>query len=78
VHIHDPHVRRYTQPLMDVVAGADAVVIMVAHRAYRELDLDALRAQLATPVLVDARNVVDKQNAMRAGLTYAGVGRANR
>lgn len=78
VRIHDPHVRRYVQPLMDVVAGADAVVIMVAHRAYRELDLEVLRAQLATPVLVDARNVVDKQHAIRAGLTYAGVGRANR
>ncbi|MBE2185002.1 MAG: nucleotide sugar dehydrogenase [Anaerolineae bacterium] len=77
VQIHDPHVRRYTQPLMDVIAGADAVVMMVAHHAYQSLDLAALRAQMATPVLVDARHMVNPQSALQAGLTYAAVGRAN-
>ncbi len=77
VQIHDPHVRRYTQPLMEVIAGADAVIIMVAHRAYQSLDLEALRAQMTTPVLVDARYVVNPQSAQQAGFTYFGVGRAN-
>lgn len=77
VCIHDPHVTRYAQPLMDAVEGADAVVIMVAHRAYHQLDLDALKTRVAMPVLIDARNVVDANSAVRAGFTYAAVGRGN-
>lgn len=72
--IHDPYVPAYRQPLEDVIRGAQAAIIMVAHRPYRELDLAQMAQWLACPVLVDGRHAVDGQRARDAGLTYFGVG----
>ena len=47
---------------------------MVAHDAYRALDLAQLRTQVARPVLVDGRHVFAEENAVRAGWYYHGVG----
>jgi UDP-N-acetyl-D-mannosaminuronate dehydrogenase len=41
-----------------MVEDCDAVVVMVKHDAYGEIDWDALRARLAQPVVVDGRRVV--------------------
>jgi UDP-N-acetyl-D-mannosaminuronate dehydrogenase len=62
------------------MSGCDLIMLMVAHRAYRTLDLAALRAVLRTPILVDARHVFDQEQAERAGLLYyaVGVGRKER
>jgi hypothetical protein len=60
--------------LAKVVEGAHAAVLMVAHRPYRDLDLLALREQMACPVLVDGRHIVDATAAARAGFTYVAVG----
>ncbi len=72
--IHDPYLAAYNVPLDGVVKGADAVVFMVAHRDYKQLDLNALCQQLATPVIVDGRNVVNGQAAIQLGFTYLGIG----
>jgi len=72
--VHDPHVPAYRGPLETVVSGAHAVVIMVAHRAYRNLDLAALRGLVACPVIIDGRNVINAGTAQQLGFTYSGVG----
>ncbi len=74
VVIHDPWVTPYQGDVLDCARGCDAVVVMVAHRAYKSLDLGALKAVLRTPVLVDGRHVFQPATAQRAGLTYFGVG----
>lgn len=77
LRIHDPWVARYRAPGVEARArGADAVVVMVAHSAYRDLDWGALRELVRTPVLVDGRRVVDAAEARRAGweLRALGVG----
>lgn len=76
--VHDPYVPGHGSRLASVVEGAHAVVLMVAHRPYRDLDLAALREQLACPVLVDGRHVVDGAAARRAGFSYYAVGVAPR
>jgi len=70
VRIHDPWVARYAgAPVAEVVAGCDAVVVMVAHAAYRALDWAALRpvAHGDAPALLDARGEVDDAAARAAG-----------
>jgi UDP-N-acetyl-D-mannosaminuronic acid dehydrogenase len=75
VRVHDPWVERYRQPgLEETVRGSDAVVIMVAHSAYSELDLAALRSLVQTPVLVDCRGVIDRDAARAAGWTLWTIG----
>ena len=74
VTIHDPFVSEYQGELWACVRGCDAAVVMVAHGAYRALDLAALKAALRTPVLVDGRHVFDATRARAAGLVYRCVG----
>jgi UDP-N-acetyl-D-mannosaminuronic acid dehydrogenase len=53
--------------------GCDAVVVMVKHDAYREIDWDTLRARLAQPVVVDGRRVV---GSTPVGFVFRAVGEA--
>jgi len=56
-------------------ADADALVIVTEWDEFRALDLDKIAAALKGKVLVDLRNVYDREEAEQAGLTYFGVGR---
>ena len=55
--------------------GADVLVIVTEWDEFRALDLDRIAASLKGKVLVDLRNVYDRQDAEEAGLVYYGVGR---
>jgi UDPglucose 6-dehydrogenase len=56
-------------------AGADALVIVTEWDEFRALDLDKVAASMRGKVLVDLRNVYDREDAEEAGLVYFGVGR---
>ena len=44
--------------------------------AFRALDLDRLKREMAAPVMVDLRNVYRPEELRRRGFRYASVGRA--
>lgn len=75
VSLHDPWVAAYARPLIDCAGGADAVVLMVEHDAYRHLDLNQLGAVMRTRGLVDGRNVINARAADAAGFRYVCLGR---
>jgi UDP-N-acetyl-D-mannosaminuronic acid dehydrogenase len=75
VRVHDPWVEEYQGELYERVRGCDAAIVMVAHSAYRSLDLARLAQQLRTPILVDGRGIFDPLQAHGVGLRYRGVGR---
>jgi len=54
---------------------ADALVIVTEWDEFRALDLEELAAVMRGKVLVDLRNVYDRDEAQRAGLDYFGIGR---
>jgi UDPglucose 6-dehydrogenase len=56
-------------------SGADALVIVTEWDEFRALDLERIAASLRGKVLVDLRNVYDRDEAEEAGLAYYGVGR---
>ncbi|HVU30614.1 MAG TPA: UDP-glucose/GDP-mannose dehydrogenase family protein [Sphingomicrobium sp.] len=56
-------------------ANADALVIVTEWDEFRALDLEKIAASLRGNVLVDLRNVYDRDEAIEAGLDYYGVGR---
>jgi UDPglucose 6-dehydrogenase len=55
--------------------NADALVIVTEWDEFRALDLEKLAGAMRGKVLVDLRNVYDREDAEKAGLTYFGVGR---
>jgi UDP-N-acetyl-D-mannosaminuronic acid dehydrogenase len=75
VAIHDPWVPEHAGDVWERVHGAHAAVLMVAHEEYRGLDLVRLAGELAAPVLVDGRHLVDTEAAVRAGFVFRGLGR---
>lgn len=78
VVVHDPWVAPYNGDLWATIAGADAAVIMVAHKQYLGLDLAKLASVLKRPVLVDGRHVVETEAARAAGFVFRGLGRGRR
>ncbi|MDP1874114.1 UDP binding domain-containing protein, partial [Phenylobacterium sp.] len=56
--------------------SADAVVIITEWDQFRALDLDRLKADMKTPVLVDLRNIYRPDDVRRQGFDYVSIGRA--
>jgi UDPglucose 6-dehydrogenase len=54
--------------------GADALVIATEWPEFRGLDLGRLRDAMATPLIGDCRNVLDRDAVRGAGFAYFGVG----
>lgn len=74
VSVHDPYVKRYISDITAAVAGQDLLVFAVAHRQYRELDLDMIRRLVRRPTIVDARAVLDEQQVRARGFRYLRLG----
>jgi UDP-N-acetyl-D-mannosaminuronic acid dehydrogenase len=74
VVIHDPYVSAYQQNILDCIESSDAVIIMVAHEAYKDLDLLEVKQKMQLPIVIDGRRVVDPLKAKNSGLDYYGIG----
>jgi UDP-N-acetyl-D-mannosaminuronic acid dehydrogenase len=74
-----------TADLAAALAGADCAVLVTRHQTYCDLaasnpdgsGLAWLKAQLGRPVLVDGRNVFEREACEQAGLVYRGVGKGS-
>ena len=83
---YDPAAMEQAEPLLpglelaknaaSVADDADALVIITEWDEFRGLDLDRLAQRMRGRALIDLRNVYDRDEAERAGLTYCGIGRA--
>lgn len=85
VRAYDPEGFEQARPLLPGVEfsvspyaaaeGAHALVIVTEWDEFRALDLSRMARTLATPLLVDLRNIYPPIEAERAGLTLVGVGK---
>jgi UDPglucose 6-dehydrogenase len=85
---YDPEGMEQARPLMPGVVfcdnpyaaaeGADAAVIVTEWDVLRALDLPRLARTMATPVLVDLRNVYPPEEAEAAGMRWHGIGKPAR
>lgn len=89
VVIHDPHVRKqeffdefrldgmaFTEKLDEALKGADALAIVTEHKDYYKLTPSALTKFMGkSPVLVDGRNVLDREKFKKPGFIYKGIGK---
>lgn len=70
VSVHDPYVAEFRQPLETAARGCHAAVVMVRHQEYLGLALETLKGWLAAPVLVDTRQVMNREALEAAGFVY--------
>ncbi|HVH51064.1 MAG TPA: UDP-glucose/GDP-mannose dehydrogenase family protein [Gaiellaceae bacterium] len=61
--------------VLEAVRGADAAVIVTEWPELREIATDELRDAMATPLIIDGRNLLDPVAAQAAGFRYEGIGR---
>ena len=61
--------------MLEAVRGADAAVIVTEWGEFRSLVSAEVRAAMATPLIVDGRNLLDPDQARAAGFLYESVGR---
>jgi UDPglucose 6-dehydrogenase len=57
--------------------GAHALVIVTEWEQFRALDLDRLKRVMASPIIIDLRNIYDPEELAKEGFVYDSVGRAN-
>ncbi len=86
VRAFDPAAMEQAKPLMKNVTfcddpyscakGAEALVIVTEWDAFRALDLDRLKEEMAAPIMVDLRNVYRPDELRRRGFKYVSIGRA--
>jgi UDPglucose 6-dehydrogenase len=60
---------------VEAARGASTLLVLTEWDRFRQLDLPGLRAAMAEPVVVDARNLLDPGAVRAAGFRYVGVGR---
>ncbi len=61
--------------LMDAISKADAVLLITAHNEFHDLSPTLLASKMATPIIIDARGLMDAVAAKKAGLIFRGIGR---
>jgi UDP-N-acetyl-D-mannosaminuronate dehydrogenase len=54
--------------------NADALVLMTGHQKFKELDLEKIKKIMRIPILIDGRRIYDKENVIKLGFNYKGVG----
>ena len=85
VHAYDPAGMERAAPLLppsvhyhasafDAARGANVLIVMTEWEEFRHLDLVRLRREMATPLLVDLRNLFSEDHATSLGFVYCGVG----
>lgn len=77
--LHDPLVRDFEKPFTDdlkkAVEGADALILVTAHRQYKDIDLMWLKEAMKTHVIIDGRNFFDGDVVRNAGFIYKCIGK---
>jgi UDPglucose 6-dehydrogenase len=65
---------RYHESAFEAAHRADVLVVVTEWDEFRHLDLGRLKREMATPVLVDLRNMFSEEQVTRLGFAYWGIG----
>ncbi len=65
----------YAEDPYDAARGSDALVIATEWNQFRSLDWERMKRALASPTVVDLRNVYEPEALRALGFSYSGVGR---
>lgn len=66
---------KYAADAFDAARGTDVVAVLTEWVDFKSLDLARLKTEMKTPRIVDLRNLLDKDEAVKQGFSYVGIGR---
>jgi UDPglucose 6-dehydrogenase len=82
---YDPAAMEYAAKVMpyiemvdnsyELVKDCDALIVMTPWNEFKNLDMERVRDLMATPIMLDGRNMYDPIEMKKLGFTYRGVGR---
>jgi UDP-N-acetyl-D-mannosaminuronic acid dehydrogenase len=73
--VHDPYIDEYKGELEVMLDGKDAVILVTGHDEYKGLDYKKMaKVMNDNPIIIDGRNIFDKEEAREKGFVYKGVG----
>src|SRR6516225_4972030 len=65
----------YCHDAYQAMEGADALILLTEWNEFRGLDLGRVKGLLASPLVIDLRNIYQLQEMAAAGLSYLSIGR---
>jgi len=65
----------YAKDMYDAVIDADAVALITEWKLFRMPSWTAMRKLMRRPVIVDGRNIYDREEAVAEGFSYSAIGR---
>jgi UDPglucose 6-dehydrogenase len=68
-----PQITYGTDPY-SILPGADAIILVTEWNEFRELDFSKVVSLMKKPILIDGRNIYDREEMVRYGFTYIGFG----
>lgn len=72
--IHDPFISSYSKDLTQCLRSSDCLILMTAHSQYKQISLKEVHRLLRTSIIIDGRNVFDRDEAKKLGFLYYGIG----
>ncbi|MCD4811915.1 nucleotide sugar dehydrogenase [bacterium] len=73
--VHDSFIKEYKGEIWKMLDGKDAVILMTGHDEYKALNYDDMLKQMGNrPIIIDGRNIFDKEEAREKGFVYKGIG----
>jgi UDPglucose 6-dehydrogenase len=86
VTIHDPKAiepakkrfptLNYSENIEEALKGADLVLHLTEWKVYRELDPAKMKSLVASPIIIDGRNALDREAWIAAGWKFRALGRS--
>lgn len=81
VKVYDPYFKneivfgiKVENDLIDALNNTDAVIIATAHREFIGLEPTFLISKMKTPIVIDARRIIDYHSSKKSGLIFRGIG----
>jgi len=64
------------ESLNDAIKKADCILILTDHKEFEHLKLSEIRQYMnPNPIIIDARRIIDKEEAIKLGFEYYGLGK---
>jgi UDP-N-acetyl-D-mannosaminuronic acid dehydrogenase len=82
IRLHDPYISELDGILIEedfwkATNQTDCVVLITKHSQYYDIDLPRLKDIMRTPIIIDGRNVFDREKVEKLGFVYGGVGKGH-
>ncbi len=65
----------YSDSVYEAAKGADAIVLVTEWNEFLELDFEKIAKEMKSKIIVDGRNVYDREKLISLGFKYYGIGR---